>query len=211
MKLKICGLHPARDVQICIDLGVNFLGFVFYEKSPRNLKNVEDVQKLKRYNKNNSLYTAVTVNPTNEFIKKMVLKNFDYIQLHGSETAERVREIKSMGLKIIKAIKIKEESDIKNYKKYDHADIILFDTPGMEKSIEFPKNLIAKIPKGDKYALAGSISQNNIENIAKLGVTFCDLSSSLELDTQIGYKDHSKIKKFIKKVNEIEKLKKVYL
>ena len=204
MKLKICGLHPARDVQICIDLGVNFLGFVFYEKSPRNLKNVEDVQKLKRYNKKGSLYTAVTVNPTNEFIKKMVLKNFDYIQLHGSETAERVREIKSMGLKIIKAIKIKEESDIKNYKKYDHADIILFDTPGMEKSIEFPKNLIAKIPKGDKYALAGSISQNNIENIAKLGVTFCDLSSSLELDTQIGYKDHSKIKKFIKKVNEIE-------
>ena len=47
--------------------------------------------------------------------------------------------------------------------------------------------------------LAGSISQNNIENIAKLGVTFCDLSSSLELDTQIGYKDHQKIKKFIKK------------
>ena len=69
----------------------------------------------------------------------------------------------------------------------------------MEKSIEFPKNLISKIPKGEKYALAGSISQNNIENIAKLGVTFCDLSSSLESDTQIGYKDHQKIKKFIKK------------
>ena len=204
MKLKICGLHPARDVQICIDSGVNILGFVFYAKSPRNLKNVEDVQKLKRYNKKNSFFAAVTVDPTNEFIKKVILKNFDYIQLHGSETPDRVREIKSMGLKIIKAIKIKNESDIKNYKKYDHANIILFDTPGMEKSIEFPKNLISKLPKGEKYALAGSISQNNIENIAKLGVTFCDLSSSLELDTQIGYKDHSKIKRFIKKVNELE-------
>ena len=74
----------------------------------------------------------------------------------------------------------------------------------MEKSIEFPRNLISKIPKGEKYALAGSISQNNIENIAKLGVTFCDLSSSLELDNQIGYKDHQKIKKFIKKVNELK-------
>ena len=50
MKLKICGLHPARDVQICIDLGVNFLGFVFYEKSPRNL-NLQEVQKLKFYKK----------------------------------------------------------------------------------------------------------------------------------------------------------------
>ena len=74
----------------------------------------------------------------------------------------------------------------------------------MEKSIEFPKNLISKLPSGNKYALAGSISQENIENIAKLGVNFCDLSSSLELDKQIGYKDHQKIKKFIKKINELK-------
>ena len=185
------------------NLGLNFLGFVFYEKSPRNLT-VDDAEKLKRYDKQNSFFTAVTVDPTNEFIKNVILKKFDYIQLHGSESAERVKEIKSMGLKVIKAIKVKEESDIERYKKYDQADIILFDTPGMEKSIKFPKNLISKLPKGEKYALAGSISQSNIENIAKLGVNFCDLSSSLELDTQIGYKDHSKIKKFIKKVNELK-------
>ena len=203
MKIKVCGLHPVRDVQLCIDLGINFLGFVFYKKSPRNL-GLEDVEKLRKYNRQNSFFTAVTVDPTNEFIKNIVLENFEYIQLHGSETSERVDEIKSMGLKVIKAIKIKDQPDLENYKKYDNADIILFDTPGMEKSIEFPRNLISKIPRGEKYALAGSISQNNIENIAKLGVTFCDLSSSLELDTQIGYKDHSKIKKFIKKVNELK-------
>ena len=203
MRVKVCGLHPLRDVQLCIDLGINLLGFVFYKKSPRNL-NLKDVHKLKSYEKKSSLFTAVAVDPTNEFIKKMILGNFDYIQLHGSETNDRLREIKSMGLKIIKAIKVKNESDIANYKQYENADIILFDTPGMEKSIEFPKNLISRIPKGEKYALAGSISQDNIENIAKLGVTFCDLSSSLESDTQIGYKDHSKIKKFIKKVNELK-------
>ena len=184
MRIKVCGLNPVRDVQLCINLGINFLGFVFYEKSPRNLT-VDDAEKLKRYDKQNSFFTAVTVDPTNEFIKNVILKKFDYIQLHGSESAERVKEIKSMGLKVIKAIKVKEESDIERYKKYDQADIILFDTPGMEKSIKFPKNLISKLPKGEKYALAGSISQSNIENIAKLGVNFCDLSSSLELDTQI--------------------------
>ena len=203
MRIKVCGLHPIRDVQLCIDLGINFLGFVFYDKSPRNL-NLELVQKLKKYDKQNSYFTAVTVNPTDEFIKNVAVENFDYIQLHGSETSERINEIKSIGLKVIKTIKIKNQSDIENYKEYDNADIILFDTPGMEKSIEFPRNLISKIPKGEKYALAGSISENNIENIAKLGVTFCDLSSSLELDNQIGYKDHQKIKKFIKKVNELK-------
>ena len=203
MRIKVCGLHPLRDVQLCINLGVNFLGFVFYKKSPRNIE-LADVPKLKRYDKQNSFFTAVTVNPKNEFIKKVILGNFDYIQLHGSETNERVKEIKSMGLKIIKAIKIKDESDIEYYKKYDNADIILFDTPGMEKSIEFPENLISKLPKGENYALAGSISQNNIKNIAKLGVSFCDLSSSLESDTQLGYKDHHKIKTFINKINEIK-------
>ena len=203
MRVKICGLQPARDVQICIDLGVSFLGFVFYAKSPRNL-NIEEVKKLKKYNKRNSSFVAVTVNPNNEFIKKVVLGNFEYIQLHGSETSERVKEIKSMGIKIIKTIKIKDETDIQNYKKYEEADIILFDTPGMEKSIEFPKNLIFKLPKGERFALAGSISKNNIENLMKLGVTFCDLSSGLESDTKIGYKDHQKIREFINKVNELQ-------
>ena len=203
MRVKICGLHPLRDVKLCIDLGVNFLGFVFYEKSPRNV-DLKEIKKLKSYNKLNSKFVAVTVDPSDEFIKKIVLENFDYIQLHGSETKERVKEIKSMGIKIIKAIKIRDEKDIDNYKKYINADIILFDTPGMEKSIEFPKNLISKLPKGERYALAGSISQSNIENLKKLGITFCDLSSNLETDAKIGYKDHQKIKKFIKKLNEIK-------
>ena len=203
MKLKICGLNPTRDVQLCIDLKVNYLGFVFYEKSPRNVS-LLDIGKLTNYDKKNSAFVAVTVNPSNEFIQKTILNNFDYIQLHGSETSERVKEIKSMGLKIIKAIKIKDEVDVQNYKKYSEADIILFDTPAMEKSIEFPTNLISKLPKGDRYALAGSISENNVENIKKLGVNFFDLSSNLEHNTQVGYKDHTKIKSFIKKINELK-------
>ncbi len=203
MKIKICGLHPARDVQLCVDLGIDFLGFIFYAKSPRNV-DLKDIEKLKSYNKLMSQFVAVTVNPSNDFIKKFVLGNFDYIQLHGSETKERIIEIKSMGLKIIKTIKIRDKTDIDEYKKYENADIILFDTPGMEKSIKFPKDLISKLPKGERYALAGSISQNNIENLKKLGVTFCDLSSNLERDAEIGYKDHHKIKRFVNKVNEIK-------
>ncbi len=203
MIVKICGLNPTRDVQLCIDLNVNFLGFIFYKKSPRNI-DLDDVKILSKYNKKNSSFVAVTVNPTNEFIEKTVLNNFDYIQLHGSETRKRINEIKKYNLKIIKAIKIKEEADINKYKEFNEADIILFDTPGMEKSIKFPKDLIAKLPKGKKFALAGSISEDNIKNIANLGVNFFDLSSNLE--KQVGYKDHLKIKSFMnnmKKINEV--------
>ena len=144
----------------------------------------------------------MTVNPTNKFIRENLLGNFNYIQLHGSETKERVTEIKNMGFKIIKAIKVNKEKDIDNYKYFSNADVILFDTPGMEKSLEFPEELISKLPRGEKYALAGSVSINNVENISKLGVNFFDLSSSLE--SQLGYKDHHKIKSFINKINELK-------
>jgi phosphoribosylanthranilate isomerase len=201
MKIKVCGLNPARDVQICIDLKVNFLGFVFYEKSPRNV-NISDINILSKYDKKDSSFVAVTVNPSDEFIKKNVLGNFEFIQLHGSETRDRVSDIKNIGLRVIKAIKVKEKEDIDKYREFDNADIILFDTPGMEKSLEFPKDLITKLPNGTKYALAGSVSEDNVENISKLGVNFFDLSSSLE--SELGYKDHRKIKSFINKINEIK-------
>ena len=201
MKIKICGLSITKDVQLCIDLDVNFLGFVFYKKSPRNV-NLNEISNLSKFNKKNSSFVAVTVDPTDKFIKENLLGNFEYIQLHGSETAERVSEIKSMGLKIIKAIKVKEEKDINKYKEFNDVDIILFDTPGMEKSLEFPKDLITKLPLGEKYALAGSISKDNVENISKLGINFFDLSSSLE--NQLGYKDHLKIRNFMNKFNELK-------
>jgi len=201
MKIKICGLNITRDVQLCIDLKVNFLGFVFYERSPRNI-NLKDIKNLSKFNKKNSSFVAVTVNPTDDFIKDNLLGNFEYIQLHGSETNKRIAEIKNMGFKIIKAIKVSMEQDIDKYKEFNNADIILFDTPSMEKTLEFPKNLITKIPFGKKYALAGSVSENNVKNINKLGINFFDLSSSLE--SQLGYKDHIKIKNFVNKINELK-------
>ena len=201
MKIKICGLNITRDVQLCIDLKVNFLGFVFYKKSPRNV-NIRDINILSTYNKKNSSFVAVAVNPTDDFIKEYLLSNFDYIQLHGSESNDRISEIKKMGFKIIKAIKVKDEKDIDKYKEFTNADIILFDTPGMEKSLKFPKNLITKLPQGENYALAGSISEDNLQNINKLGVNFFDLSSSLE--SQLGYKDHFKINSFMVKINELK-------
>ena len=198
MIIKCCGLNPTRDVQVCLDLKVDFLGFIFYEKSPRNVK-ISDLDILNNYNRKNALFTAVTVDADNQMIDQISSKNIQCLQLHGSETNERIEEIKNRSkLKIIKTIQVKNENDIIKYKKYINADYILFDTPSMEKSIEFPSNLIQKLPIGKKFALAGSVSEQNIENIAKLGIKWCDLSSKLE--SKLGYKDHTKIKKFMNKV-----------
>mgnify|MGYP001205945740 CR=1 FL=1 len=204
MKIKICGLNPTRDVQTCIDLNVHFLGFVFYNKSPRNI-DLKEISVLKRYNPKKSHYVSVCVNPADTFIRKNILGNFEYIQLHGSETRERVKEINKMGIKVIKAIKIKEQKDVAIYKNYeDIADLILFDSTSMEKSENIPKDLLYKLPKGEKFGLAGAINIENIQEYSQLGFNFLDLSSGLERENLKGYKDHLKIKNFINKVNELK-------
>ena len=204
MKIKICGLNPTRDVQTCIDLNVHFLGFVFYKKSSRNT-DLKEISVLKKYNTKVSNYVCVCVNPTDAFIQENILGNFEYIQLHGSETSERVKEINKMGLKVIKAIKVKNQKDIDLYKNYeDVADLILFDSTSMEKSQNIPKDLLHNLPKGEKFGLAGAINLENIREYSQLGFNFLDLSSGLERENLKGYKDHLKIKKFMDKVNELE-------
>ena len=204
MEIKICGLNPTRDVQTCIDNKAHMLGFVFYKQSPRNI-DLKEINILKNYNRKSSLYVSVCVNPTNEFIKENILGNFDYIQLHGSETSERVKEIKRMKIKVIKAIKVKDQKDIALYKDYENiADLILFDSTSMEKSQSISKDLLSKLPKGKKFGLAGAINLENIQEYSQLGFNFLDLSSGLERENLKGYKDHLKIKNFINKVNELK-------
>ncbi len=204
MKIKICGLNPTRDVQACIDLNVYFLGFVFYNKSPRNT-DLKEISVLKRYNPKTSHYVSVCVNPTDRFIQENIIGNFEYIQLHGSETIKRVKEIKNMGIKVIKTVKIKEQKDFILYKNYEGiADLILFDSTSMEKSQSIPKDLLYKLPKGEKFGLAGAINIENIREYSQLGFDFLDLSSGLERENLKGYKDHLKIKNFINKINELK-------
>ena len=139
------------------------------------------------------------------FIQKNILGNFDYIQLHGSETSERVKEINKMGIKVIKAIKVKEQKDIDLYKNYeDIADLILFDLHLWKNHKAFQKIYFAKLPKGEKFGLAGAINLENIQEYSQLGFNFLDLSSGLERENLKGYKDHLKIKNFINKVNELK-------
>ena len=203
MKIKICGLNPARDVQTCINIKVNFLGFVFFKKSPRNI-DLKDIDVLKKYNRKSSQYVSGCVDPADDFLQENILGNFDYIQLHGSETGERVKEIKNMGIKVIKAIKVKEQRDIALYKNYeDIADLILFDSTSMEKSQSIPKDLLYKLPKGEKFGLAGAINLENVQEYCHLGFNFLDLSSGLEKENLKGYKDHLKIKSFMSKVNSL--------
>ena len=197
-KVKICGMTDAASIQTAIDHKVDYLGFVFYEKSPRNLT-PKQATKLTKNIPSHINKVAVIVNETNEFIKH-IQNDFDYLQLHGDEDVKRIKELKKKyNKKIIKAIKVTDETSAKTFKEFeDEVDMFLFDSPAMEKSKKFNWHILSNLKIRKPWLIAGSININNVDEILKFKPTGIDISSGLE-DSR-GVKSEKKIIEFLNKV-----------
>ena len=124
-KVKICGMKNAETIKTAIDHKVDFLGFVFYPDSPRNLT-PKQATKLTKDIPNYIGKVAVLVNETDQFIE-YIKNDFDYFQLHGNEDVKRIKEIRQkFNKKIIKVIKVTNEDSAKTYGQYgDEVDMFL--------------------------------------------------------------------------------------
>ncbi|MDA9733864.1 phosphoribosylanthranilate isomerase, partial [Candidatus Pelagibacter sp.] len=144
----------------------------------------------------------VLVKPDKNILKNIQDLPFDYYQIYDC-TPEEIKKIKKKyNKKIITALTIKDETDVKKYELFsDVADIYLFDSKGYEKSIAFDHSLIEKINIKKPLMIAGNIQVNdNLENLRKIA-DIIDISGGLETS---GIKDKSKINIFL---NRIEQLK----
>ena len=197
-KVKICGMTDAETIQTAIQHKVDYLGFVFYKKSPRNLT----IEKAKQLTKNiptNVKRVAVLVNEGDEFIEQ--IKNFfDYLQLHGDEDLKRIKEIKDkFNKKIIKAIKITDEKSAKTFSTFEEqVDMLLLDSPAMEKTAKFDWQILTKLKITKPYLVAGSININNVDEILKYNPSGIDISAGVE--SSPGIKSNEKIIEFLDKV-----------
>ena len=195
--IKICGLKDYDAIQTAVDTGAKYLGFVCdYPKSPRSLSPYKLAEITKNISNLNAYKVAVVVDPDDTLIH-IIKDSVDFLQLHGSETNERVLDIKKkFNLNVIKAIKIKTENDLKQIDAYTGADDLLLDTPAMEKSELFNFNLL-DYRNINSYFLAGGI---NIDNVAQALQFTSKLDISSGLESEPGVKDLEKIKDFMKEV-----------
>jgi len=195
--VKICGLKDFRAIDAAISNGAKYLGFVCdYPKSPRNCSALELIAITNKIHETNIAKVAVMVDPNDRIIEQ-IHQHIDFIQLHGSETNDRILDIKSrFDIQIIKAIKIKEEEDLKQIDLYPAADYLLLDTPAMEKSELFNFNLLDNLNISN-YFLAGGININNIHQALHF-TSKIDISSGVE--SEPGIKDIVKIKDFMNEV-----------
>ena len=201
MQAKVCGLKTTEQVESCVEHGANFCGFILnYEKSHRFI-DYQTADYLTKINKKNSSYVGVLVNPNIEEIKKFASLNLDYFQVYGELDTEKISLIKSkFKKKIIMALQIKEEQDVLKYKIYENsADIILFDSSGLHRSLSWNYNWIKSVPSSVTKMLAGNIDIGMLENLKKI-TDIVDVSGALETDK---VKDIIKIKIFLEKIKKI--------
>jgi len=197
-KVKICGMTDAATIQTAIDHKVDYLGFVFYPKSPRNLT-PKQATLLTKNIPSHINKVAVIVNETDQFIE-YIKNDFDTFQLHGDEDLNRVKELKKKyNKKIIKAIKVTDENSAKKFQQFeDEVDMFLFDSPAMEKSAKFNWQILQNLKITKPYLIAGSININNVDEVLKYNPYGIDVSGGVEKNR--GVKCGDKIIKFLDKV-----------
>ena len=202
--IKICGVSDSKTSNYLLShpCPPKFIGFITnYEKSKRYV-DFKTLKLLTNLNNGTISFVSVLVNPDVEILEKIKSLKFDYLQLYDVNP-EKTKFIKEKyKKKIISALTIKDEKDIKNYIYYkDIADIILFDGKGYEKSIGFDHKLLNLVPRNIEKMIAGNLSIDNIP-LLKNTDYFLDLSGALE--NEKGKKDLKKIDFFLNNVRKYE-------
>ncbi len=203
MKVKICGIHDSKTLQFLTThlCPPEYIGFIVnYSKSKRFVK-FDKLKDLLKIDKKNSKYVAVLVNPNENILEKIKDLPFDYYQIYDCSSDEIKSIKKRYQKKIIVAITIKDQNDVVKFMEYnEHADIILFDSKGYEKSLSFDHQLIKNLKIDKELMLAGNIRiEDNLQNYKKIA-DIIDISGGLETS---GLKDTLKINIFLKKIKQI--------
>ena len=201
---KICGISDLDTLNFIINhpYPPQFIGFICnYKKSIRYVE-VEKLNELLKLDKKKSNFVAVLVKPDEDILEEIKHLPFDYYQIYDS-TPEEIKEIKQKyNKKIITALTIKDEADVKKYQLFSEVtDIYLFDSKGYEKSMAFNHSLIEKIKINKPLMIAGNIQVNdNLDNYKKTA-DIIDISGGLETS---GIKDKFKIDIFLNKVEQVQ-------
>jgi phosphoribosylanthranilate isomerase len=201
MQAKVCGLTTAEQVETCVSYGAKFCGFILNYKKSHRFVDYQIADQLTKINKKNTAYVGVLVDPTMDELETFSNLKLDYFQIYGDLTPEQIKFIKlKYNKKIIMALQIKQEQDVFKYKVYENiADIILFDSSGLHRSLSWNYNWIKSVPSFITKMLAGNIDISILQRLKEIA-DIVDVSGSLETDK---VKDIIKIKKFLEKIKQI--------
>ena len=200
-KIKICGISNLDVLQELINLNINYVGFIFYSKSPR-FADSDFLESFKDIDFKNTKPVCVYVNPDEEYVyKTSSYFSNPILQFHGDESNDFCE---SFGLEYWKAIRVKEKSDVLKTKLYSSASAILFENHkegiygGTGESFDW--NWLNDLQEKEQYfILSGGINSENVHNALSTNSWCIDLNSGVE--SEEGIKDIALIKNILKIIN----------
>lgn len=204
LQIKICGLKTEKMVDTAIEAGADYIGFVHFAKSPRHLE-LDQIGELINYVGVRAQSVILCVNPDDQLIEQFNQLRPHYIQLHGSETVERVKEIKAnCHARLIKALPVGTFDDLEPVAKYHpFVDWVLLDAkppkdatrPGGNGEV-FDWSILKALDPTIPFMLSGGLNVENVADaIKQVQPAAIDVSSGVEHAK--GEKDAEKIRRFI--------------
>lgn len=205
LNLKICGLRDPENIRQIMELLPDYIGFIFYQKSPRfvgsDFKMPDVPSGIKK--------VGVFVDEAVDKIKSKVVKySLDLVQLHGNESAAACAQLKTSTLGVIKAFSVDESFDFEITKPYQSvADYFLFDTKGANyggNGQRFDWEILNRYNQKVPFFLSGGISVQNIHKVSSLrnlNMHAVDVNSGIEISP--GVKDYLKAKELKLILNSI--------
>ena len=199
-KIKICGISNIKSLKTLISLDIDFIGFIFYSKSPRFVDN-KFLQSIQDIDFKNSRPVCVYVNPDEDYVYE-TSSYFDnpILQFHGEEENNFCE---SFGLDYWKAIRVKNKEDLNSISLYSSAQAILLENHkegsygGTGESFNW--TILKDIENDDQnFVLSGGINSKNVDNALKTNSWCLDLNSGVE--SQEGIKNIELVKDILKTI-----------
>ncbi len=206
LDVKICGLKTPDALGAALDAGADFVGFVFFAPSPRNV-GIEAARQLGAQVGGRAKKVALSVDATDaELAQAVEALRPDMLQLHGRETPERVAVVRTrFGLPVMKALPIESRADLGPIRLYEKvADRILFDARAPREATRpgglgktFDWRLLENLSLAVPFMLSGGLDAGNVaEALRVTRAPAVDVSSGVERAP--GEKDLAKIREFIR-------------
>lgn len=210
IRIKVCGMTKFDQVLQLADLGIDYLGFIFYDKSPRFAANSFNDDEIEQISALHLSRVGVFVNDSIEHLASTVNKwKLDYVQLHGDESPEYCQAVSSF-CKVIKAFRIDHAEDVTALSNaYKDISYFLFDTKSQlygGSGIKFNWEQLL-VPLHAKYFLSGGISKDDVNSLlefSKKANSMYAIDINSKFESAPGDKDIDLITNFVQQFKNME-------
>jgi phosphoribosylanthranilate isomerase len=200
-------MRDADNIVEIASLRPDYMGFIFYEKSPRFVGGKFSIPSMPSTIKKVGVFVNATVS---EMLSARDRHQLDFLQLHGQESVATVKELKKSGAGLFKVFSMDDDFDFSQAEPFEeYVDFFLFDTKGKYhggNATTFNWNILARYQGDAPFLLSGGLTLDNIDEVKEIGaikLQAVDLNSGVE--SSPGVKDKAKVLSIVNRLENLNK------